>query len=286
MTKPAYRLTLPEQRATSVVFSSPHSGRDYPWSFLRRSQLDERAVRSSEDAFVDLLFSDAPLLGAPLLAAIAPRAYVDLNRAADELDSALIEGLRAQINTPRVNSGLGVIPRVVANGRAIQSGKIPLSEARGRLDDWWMPYHAQLQALLDQSRTLFGEAILVDCHSMPHAAIDGITRRGRPRPEVILGDRFGASAQVEITDRIEAAFVARGFRVARNSPFAGAYIVQHYGRPSERQHAVQIEIDRALYMDEVQVRPSRNFQNVRDLLKRIIVDIIAVGHGKLPLAAE
>ncbi|MDY6858325.1 MAG: N-formylglutamate amidohydrolase [Pseudomonadota bacterium] len=287
MPKPPFKLLLPGTRTTSVVFSSPHSGRDYPWAFLRKSVLDEMAVRSSEDAFVDLLFADAPTLGAPLLAATVPRAYVDLNRSADELDPALIEGVRKTAHNPRISSGLGVIPRVVANGRAIQSGKISLHEARARLDTHWHPYHARLQALLDESHAAFGEAILIDCHSMPHEAIDSITRIGHPRPEVVLGDRFGAAAHRDIIERIEAAFVSAGLKVGRNAPFAGAYITQHYGLPSRGQHAVQIEIDRSLYMNEQMIRPNGNFHGFRRLLTGVMAEIVDIGRGdELPMAAE
>ena len=145
----AYHLTRPDPRTTSVVFASPHSGRDYSASFLRRTVLGDREVRSSEDAFDDLLFESAPDHGAPLLTANAPRAYLDLNRGADELDSALIEGVRRTAHNPRIASGLGVIPRVVANGRHIYRGKLTLLEAHQRIAQYWRPYHDQLQTLLD-----------------------------------------------------------------------------------------------------------------------------------------
>lgn len=286
MPKAPYRLSLPRERGTSVVFSSPHSGRDYPPEFLRGTVLDACAVRSSEDAFVDLLFASAPEFGAPLLAATAPRAFVDLNRSADELDPALIEGVRKAIHNPRVNSGLGVVPRVVANGRSIRSGRIPLAEAQARLDRFWRPYHDCLQNLLDESRALFGEAILVDCHSMPHEAIASVGGRGQSRPEVVLGDRFGASAHGAVIDRTEAAFSAAGLKVTRNAPFAGAYITQHYGRPSKNQHAVQIEIDRRLYMDERLIEPNANFRDFRRLMAGIIEQIAEIGRRDLPMAAE
>lgn len=286
MHKAAYRLHLPKERTTSVLFNSPHSGRDYPWSFLRETILDERTVRSSEDAFVDLLFANAPLCGAPLLAATAPRAFVDLNRSADELDPALIEGVRKTGHNPRVNSGLGVIPRVVANGRAIRSGKMPLTEAEDRLRTVWFPYHAKLQSLLDENLAQCGEAILIDCHSMPHEAIESISR-GKSTPQVVLGDRFGAAANTDIVDRIQAIFEGVGLRVARNSPFAGAYITQHYGRPSKRQHAIQIELDRSLYMDEANVCPGRDFKGMQTLIASVVEQITEIGRFvATPLAAE
>lgn len=273
----AFDLTRPAARTSCVVFASPHSGRDYPKSLLARTGLDARLIRSSEDAFVDQLFAAAPEHGAPLLAARVPRAWVDLNRAADELDPALVEGVVRRAHNPRVASGLGVIPRVVAGGRAIYSGKIGLDEARERLDTGWSPYHAALQSLLAESLEQFGESILIDCHSMPHEAIELAGTRGRPRPHVVLGDRYGAAAAPRVMARIEAAFTAAGLRVARNTPFAGAYVTQTYGRPSRRQHAVQIEIDRSLYMDEARVEPHSGFEAFRARLSGVIAEIAAIG---------
>lgn len=288
MPKRAYYLALPEAWTTSVVFASPHSARDYPWSFLRRTVLDEHVIRTSEDAYVDRLFECAPQFGAPFLKAGAPRAFIDLNRSPDELDPALIEGVRRKSHNPRVTSGLGVIPRVVANSRAIYRGKLPLSEAERRIEGYWRPYHDQLKTLLSDAQTRFGQAVLVDCHSMPHEALDSIARAGARRPEIVIGDRFGAAAHSEIVDRIEAAFVSAGFTVVRNSPFAGAYITQQYGRPSRGQHAVQIEIDRSIYMNEQAIRPNANFRSFRDTLRGVIAEIAAIGAAgrDVPLAAE
>ena len=176
MSAATYNLRRPEERTTSVVFASPHSGRDYPVAFIRKSVLDEQQIRSSEDVFVDQLFRSAPEFGAPLLTALAPRSYVDLNRAPEELDQALIEGVRRISHNPRVASGLGVIPRVVANGRAIYRGKMTLDEAHHRISHYWRPYHDMLQTLLDESQNKFGEAILIDCHSMPHEALENVGR--------------------------------------------------------------------------------------------------------------
>lgn len=286
MSSAAYHVIQPGRRRSSVVFASPHSSSDYPSSFLRRSVLDRNAIRSSEDAFVDRLFDAAPEFGAPLLVAGAPRAYVDLNRGVDELDPALIEGARRNGHNPRVASGLGVIPRVVANGRAIYRGKLALAEAERRIDTYWRPYHDALQSLLDESHAQFCEAILIDCHSMPHEAMDGVTRSFARRPQVVLGDRFGAAAGGDVVDRIEAAFAAAGLVVARNTPFAGAYVTQAYGRPSRRQHAIQVEIDRALYMDERSILPLPDFEDFRTLLRQVVAEIAAIGAEEIPLAAE
>ncbi|MFD1912665.1 N-formylglutamate amidohydrolase [Halodurantibacterium flavum] len=286
MSSHAYRLELPPTATTCAVFASPHSGRNYPRAFVDASTLDPLALRSSEDAHLDLLVADAPGLGAPLLCALAPRAYVDLNRSADELDPALIEGVRRTMPNPRISSGLGVIPRVVANGRPIYQGKIPLSEAERRLKDVWRPYHSALQRLMQDQHRRFGRTILFDMHSMPHEAIQGVAARGRPAPEVVLGDRFGSSASREVTEAVEAAFAAAGLRSARNTPFAGAYVTQAYGRPARGQHVIQIEIDRSLYMNESTLELSPGFAAFQRVMRQILSDLAAIGRDSLPLAAE
>jgi N-formylglutamate amidohydrolase len=286
MSPPAFELIEPAHHTSAVVFASPHSSRNYFWDFLRRTALNEHVIRSSEDAFVDQLFSAAPEFGSPLLLAGAPRAYVDLNRCIDELDPALIEGVEKHGYNPRVASGLGVIPRVVANGRAIYHGKLSLEEAQHRLSQYWKPYHIALQNVLDRTHDLHGSAILIDCHSMPHEAMDGIARACVRRPEIVLGDRFGAAASGEVVDRVEAAFAAAGFVVTRNAPFAGAYTTQAYGRPSRQQHAVQIEIDRAIYMNEQMIRPNKNFKAFQATLRTVIAEIAAIGQRRVRLAAE
>lgn len=253
---------------------------------MRRTVLDEKAIRSSEDAFVDLLFEAAPRMGAPLLTARAPRAFVDVNRSHDELDPALIEGVKRTAHNPRVASGLGVIPRVVANGKAIYRGKLTRSEVDARIQECWQPYHDALGSLLDEAHEAFGEAILIDCHSMPHEAIESISHPRGHRPDIVLGDRFGAAAGGDIVDRVETAFLRAGLKVARNAPFAGAFVTQAYGRPSRRQHVLQIEIDRSLYMNERAVRPNGNFEAFRSLLTGVISDIVDIGRPAAALAAE
>lgn len=282
----AYHVLHPKQNSSCLVFASPHSGRDYPWAFLEATVLDDHAIRSSEDAFVDRLFGCAPEFGASFLEAGTPRAFVDLNRSPDELDPALIQGIRSQSHNPRVASGLGVIPRVVANGRAIYRGKISLADAQERLDEYWHPYHRMLQSLLDAAHMRHGQAILIDCHSMPHEAVQGTVFSGVRRPEIVLGDRFGAAAGPGVMERVEAAFTAQGFVVARNAPFAGAYITQAYGRPSRGQHAVQVEIDRSLYMDEKRILPNANFKAVAVALRAVVAELVQIGQERMPLAAE
>jgi len=285
LTKP-FILTEPAEWSSCTVFSSPHSGAHYPPEFLASAELDAMTIRSSEDAFVDRLFGSAPVAGAPLLAATLPRAYVDLNRAADELDPALIAGAQRRGANPRVSAGLGVIPRVVAEGRPIRTGKMPLREALKRLRLAYHPFHDALEGLMDKQRERFGHAILFDCHSMPHDALGSAPMvRGR-RPDVILGDRFGAACGRWVIDQAAALFIQNGFTVARNAPFAGGFITQHYGRPSRNMHALQIEIDRALYMDEKTLKKNTMFDDLEDRLAAVIAGLAQIGGVAVPMAAE
>jgi N-formylglutamate amidohydrolase len=228
----------------------------------------------------------APGLGAPLLSAEYPRAYIDLNRSPDELDPGVIEGVGRVVQTPRISSGLGVIPRVVANGRAIYRGKLSRKEADERIAQIWQPYHDTLDGLMHDAHSRFGEAIVLDFHSMPHEALDSVARPGTRRPEVVLGDRFGASARGDLVDAIEAAFLDAGLVVSRNAPFAGAFVAQRYGRPSRGWHAVQIEIDRSLYMNERMIRPNGNFETVKRIVTSVLARAIEATPGAMPLAAE
>lgn len=285
----AFDYLPPAFPGSAVVFASPHSGRDYPAEFLAASVLDRRALRSSEDAFVDMFLRAAPDAGAPVLTGRVPRAYVDFNRAASELDPALIAGVSSRGMNPRISSGLGVIPRVVAGGRAIYRGKIPKSEAARRIQFYWQPYHDKLSEVLAMQRAQFGRVILLDMHSMPHDAVSMNGQHTSLRPDIVLGDRFGAAAHAEITDAVARVFSDAGLRVARNSPFAGAYIAQRYGMPSIRQHAIQIEIDRSLYMDERRIEPRPDFAQFQTLMDSIVRDLARIGQAgtdAMPLAAE
>lgn len=286
MPSEAFTLIRPAKQTSPVLFSSPHSGRDYSAAFRSRSRLAMLVLRSSEDAFVDRLFAAAPEYGAPLLSAMAPRAYLDLNRSSEELDPGVVEDVPRVTQNPRITSGLGVIPRVVAGGRAIYEGRISRIEAEARLERLWQPYHRALRGLIDQTHDQFGRAILVDCHSMPHEAIESHCRPGAPCPEVVLGDRFGAAAGRDVVDALEAAFRNAGLRVARNAPFAGAYITQAYGRPAGNQHVVQVEIDRSLYMDEQRIEPRADFAAFQALISGVIAEVTSAHAQPLPLAAE
>ncbi|WP_370576529.1 N-formylglutamate amidohydrolase [Paracoccus sp. MC1862] len=282
---PTFDIARPADWVGGVIFASPHSGRDYPGWFLAESVLDPHALRSSEDAFVDRLIAPAVAAGAVTLTARVPRCVVDLNRGADELDPAAIEGAASRRADPRIQSGLGVIPRVVAQGRAIRRGKLTLAEAQRRIDALWRPYHAALEGLMAEAVARHGRAILIDVHSMPREALLHLQA---PPPDIVLGDRNGASADPAISEAVHGALIGAGFRVRRNSPFAGAHVASAYGRPLRGCHVVQMEIDRSLYMDEAAIRPHRGFDDLARRLGGVIAHVAALpldGTG-LPLAAE
>ncbi|MFN3954140.1 MAG: N-formylglutamate amidohydrolase [Pararhodobacter sp.] len=284
----AVQIIEPARITSHVVFASPHSGRIYPRNMLERAQVELSVLRSSEDAYVDLLLADAPGFGAPLITTEVPRAYVDFNRAETELDPALIAGAPRGALNPRVASGLGVIARVVANGRQIYRGKITMAEAEARIRDYWRPYHAAVGTMLERQHARFGQVLLCDIHSMPHEALAGHVLRGGKRPDVVLGDRFGAACGADLLARVQAIFEHAGLRVARNSPFAGAYIAQRYGQPAHGMHVIQIEIDRRLYLDEARIEPGPGFEAFRSLMRGIIQQIAASGSqaGAPKMAAE
>lgn len=275
-----------ENLSTGTVFSVPHSGRAYPTAFVQGSLLDGTQIRSSEDAFVDDLFVGARERGAAMLIARAPRAYVDLNRSATDLDPALIEGVQTSGTDPRVTSGLGVIPRVVSNGRPIRSGKMSLIEAQNRLDAAYHPYHGKLKALLSERHLRLGRALLFDCHSMPKEAVANIRTADGRVPDIVLGDRFGASCAPDIMDNVEQIFEDHGFAVMRNTPFAGVDILRRYGRPAKGQHAVQIEINRGLYWEERALAKTAGFEGLQTRLRSVVEGLVQLGQQRLPLAAE
>ncbi len=281
-----FRLDRPPRQSVPFLFASPHSGRCYPPSLLERTRLDATTLRRSEDAFVDELFAGVVALGAPLLAAHFPRAFLDVNRGMAELDAGMFAGtLGVPVDPPgpRVAAGLGVIPRIVRDGAEIYRGKLDGAEARARLTQLYQPYHRALAAVIEEIRGQFGVAVLIDCHSMPSAL---------SVPDIVLGDRYGASAAPQLTARAEAAFVREGFSVARNTPYAGGYTTTLYGRVASGCHALQIEINRALYLDEDRIIKKSSFGSVRARLTRAMQGLMALplshlGRPRaLPEAAE
>ena len=283
-TKP-YRLIEPEALLSGIVIASPHSGRNYLSSVKEQSILDPITLRSSEDAFVDELMDFAPALGIPLICSEIPRAFVDLNRARDELDPAIIEGIKPNRQNPRVISGLGVIPRVVANGKEIYSGKLSKEAAIERLENFWDPYHSKLAELLDRARQQFGYSILIDTHSMPHEAILNASSSFRTS-QIVLGDRYGATCAPEIINDLIKLISKNGLRASRNIPFSGAYIVQKYGSPGLNRHAIQLEIDRSIYMDERKIQKLEKFQKLKNKLQNIMRDFSQIHTCLTSIAAE
>ena len=265
----------PERQTSPFIFASPHSGRLYPPSFARQSRLDPVTLRKSEDAFVDELFADVPLLGAPLLAARFPRAFVDVNRAPGEIDPAMFDApLHSAIapRTPRVAAGLGVIPRIVRDGVEIYAFRLPAQEAHFRLENFYRPYHTALAKLISETRLLFGMAIVIDCHSMPPPS------RGS---DIVIGDCYGEAAAAELIVASQRALVEQGFAIARNTPYAGGYTTNLYGKPESGLHALQIEISRALYLDELRIEKTASFADAKRRLTRFAERLMASAWGGL-----
>ncbi|MEK9724536.1 MAG: N-formylglutamate amidohydrolase [Rhodospirillaceae bacterium] len=286
----------PAALAAPVVFSSPHSGRRYPAAFVDASRLEPQALRRSEDSFVDEIFAAAPEFGAPLVRALFPRAYVDANREAFELDPEMFaDDLPDYVRTrsPRIAAGLGTVPRVVANGAAIYDRPLPFAEARARIDAHHRPYHRALSELLEDARRAFGASLVVDCHSMPSANAPGVRTRGIRGVDIVLGDSHGAACAPEVTALAETVLRDAGYRVVRNRPYAGGYITRRYGRPEAGQHALQIEINRALYMDERRIQRGpgmptviRNMNRLVKALTGLEPALLTPAAGHLPKAAE
>jgi N-formylglutamate amidohydrolase len=283
---------LPAEQLAPVVVASPHSGALYPAEFLNQTAVPLAALRRAEDAFVDELFAAAPTLGIPLLAARFPRSYVDANREPYELDPGMFEGpLPRPLNhrTTRVAAGLGMIPRVAASGEAIYRGRVPADEIEQRLEACWRPYHVALSMLVEQTYGLFGGALLLDAHSMPSTASGVGTRDREHRIDVVLGDNHGESCAADMIDCAERFFVRRGLRVHRNQPYAGGFTTQRYGRPALGRHALQIEINRALYMDEARHEKIAGFTSAQSLMTELLEELGRHAVQTLlarPLAAE
>ncbi|PJK29981.1 N-formylglutamate amidohydrolase [Minwuia thermotolerans] len=248
---------LPDVQTMPVVLASPHSGSTYPPEFLAASRLDRHAIRKSEDSFVDEIFMPASDRGAPLLRALFPRAYCDVNREPYELDPKMFsDALPAHANTSslRVAGGLGTIARVVSSGEDIYHSKLSYAEAERRIRRYYRPYHDALSTMVQDTFASFGVCIIIDCHSMPSQALPTERRRAGERPDIVLGDRFGTSCARGLSDLAHEFLSARGYAVSRNAPYAGGFCTTHYGRPAAGLHALQIEINRAIYMDEARYR--------------------------------
>ncbi len=276
---PPIILARPARQTTPIVFCSPHSGRTYPTPFLAMSRLSPLMLRRSEDAYVDQLFASAVAHGAPLVAARFPRAYLDVNREPLELDPKLMDGLLpagANTASARVAGGLGTIPRLVADGEDIYAGRLPIDAALLRIERLYRPFHAALASVLADTVAQFGVAVLVDCHSMPSASVGAGAAQ---RPNFVIGDRFCTSCAPEITRTITRFLTGGGYDVQANRPYAGGFITEHYGRPPARVHAVQIEINRALYLDEATLTPHRHFAAFESAMEALVMRIVAMGQA-------
>jgi N-formylglutamate amidohydrolase len=264
---PPFEVREPHSALSPFVFCSPHSGRVYPRHFLALSRLDATALRRSEDCYVDELFIRAAARGATLLSARFPRAYTDVNREPYELDPELfVEPLPdwANARSVRVAGGLGTIARIVSDGEEIYEAPLALADALARIELLYKPFHAVLRSLIERAQRNFGYAILIDCHSMPSAHM---ANGGVQRPDFVIGDRFGTSCDLRLTKYIRAALTDLGYEAQLNRPYAGGYITEHYGRPLRNVHAIQLEINRGLYLNEKTLEKTPRFQDLeRDVL--------------------
>ena len=257
----------PGHLETALVCASPHSGRRYPMELIGACRAPVASLRRLEDAYVDLLAEDAPFAGAGLLCAEVARAYVDLNREETELDPVMFcdwaEGgiVPAPRQSPRVAAGLGCLPRVGVDGREIYRRKLTRAEAAERLEGVYRPYHQRLADEMRQTATANGFAVLLDLHSMPSHV------HGRPiGADMVIGDRYGASCAPVVIETAERLLRAAGFSVRRNSPYAGGHVTAMHGAPRRGRHVLQLEINRALYMDEATLEPHDGFARVRAAL--------------------
>ena len=266
-------LRQPPRCAIPLVVTSPHSGADYPDDFVAAARLDPLTLRRSEDSFVDAIFAAAPDLGAPLLAARFPRAYLDVNREPWELDPAMFSDVLpgfVNARSPRVRMGLGTIARIVASGEEIYGRKLRFAEARRRVDALYHPYHHALRRLVDETEANFGGYLLLDCHSMPSAAS---AVGGQDGADIVLGDCYGASCAPRIVEAARAFLAERNFAVVLNAPYAGGFTTGHYGNPRRGRHALQIEINRALYMDERRYRKKPGFERLATEMTGLIAHL-------------
>ncbi|MGO4197234.1 N-formylglutamate amidohydrolase [Rhizobium sp. YAF28] len=279
----------PVSQTIPFVYNSPHSGRVYPPEFIAQSRLEGISIRRSEDHYVDELFGAAVDLGAPLLLANFPRAYLDVNREPYELDPRMFDGLLppyANINSLRVAGGLGTIPRIVAENMEIYARRLPVQEGLERVESVYKPYHSTLRRLIARTHVQFGFGVLIDCHSMPgNVRVAG----SNARPDFIIGDRYGTSASAELSRTAIGILEEMGFAAIRNKPYAGGFITEHYGRPSRGLHALQIEVNRSIYVDEVTLEKRPDFDIVATAVTsfmRQMAEYVEKFSGDRALAAE
>jgi len=279
--EPPFEIIEPADWRGPLIFNSPHSGSIYPPAFLASARLELSTLRRSEDSFVDELIVGTVGRGHPVMRAHFPRCYVDVNREPYELDPRMFEGRLpsfANTRSMRVAGGLGTVARVVGDAQEIYDQRIPVDDALRRIDGLYKPYHRSLRRLVTRVHRDFGAAILVDCHSMPSIAGN---RDERPRADVVIGDRYGTSCVAVVADTIEAALQEAGYSVSRNKPYAGGFITEHYGNPPAGLHAIQLEINRALYMDERRFEPIASFGRLAGHLETLAERLSAISLEEL-----
>jgi len=268
-----HNVDLPEIWLAGVIFASPHSGSIYPPDLLKRSKLSAHQLRRNEDIFVDHLFHCAVDAGAPFLKALFPRAIVDVNRAGTELPdhwASLLKSSELQLTTtPRAAAGLGVVPTYLSESLPIYSRQPSEKDVEQRLNQLYHPYHKTLANLIAQAKTRFGRALLVDCHSMP-----GFAPMGSRRPDIILGDRFGTSCHSDTITQFQGLFTEAGYSVGINYPYAGGFTTSHYGNPANGVEAIQIEVNRDLYVNPVTLSPKAGYVRLKDDLRHITQGIV------------
>jgi N-formylglutamate amidohydrolase len=275
-------ILAPDRQSAPAVLASPHSGSNYPPEFVAGAQLKFPGLRRSEDCYVDELFGSAPRKGLPLVRALFPRVFIDPNREPFELDPDMFEDMlpsHVNIGSARVAAGFGTIARVVANGEPIYGRRLTFAEARQRIDNYYRPYHEALRQTITETKVKFGQCLLIDCHSMPSIGGPTESDAGNSRVDIVLGDCHGTSCAPQVTAQIEAAFRDLGYRVARNSPYSGGFTTQHYGKTEAGLHALQIEINRALYLVETTMERGPSFAAVISDMERIIAAVIDVAQG-------
>ena len=278
-----HEITHPAEWKAGVIFASPHSGSIYPPELLSRSKLSSQQLRRNEDIFIDQLFLGAVTAGAPFLRALFPRLITDVNRAENELPphwATLLKPADDQTTTPRAAAGLGVIPTYLSETLPIYNRLPTLEDVKNRLTHLYHPYHAALKELLDTSRNRFGRALLVDCHSMP-----GFAPMGSRRPDIILGDRFGTSCHPDTLNLLRELFASAGYNVGINYPYAGGYTTSHYGNPHEGIEAIQIEVNRDLYVNPITLSPKSGYAKLAEDLRHITKEIVAYAEPQ-DLAAQ
>jgi N-formylglutamate amidohydrolase len=276
-----FEILEPSEWRGPVIFNSPHSGNVYPRAFLTATRLDIATLRRSEDSFVDELVRGVVGRGYPMMRAHFPRCYVDVNREPYELDPRMFDGRLpsfANTRSMRVAGGLGTVARVVGDAQEIYGQRIPVDEAIRRIEALYKPYHRALRRLFTRIHRAFGAAVLIDCHSMPSAAG---TKDERPRADIVLGDRYGTSCAGAVAEAIEATLRGRGYVVSRNKPYAGGFITEHYGNPAAGLHAIQLELNRALYMDERRYERAASFARVAADLEILAEEVGAIPEEEL-----